>query len=117
MNGFRQKITLINFFNNEICSYSVTRLAIVIVLILLIVSISASASGQQVKMVEGIIENVSDGQVRVRGKYFRISDVPLKDSSENIVSVQELIIGRKIVIYFYKDKITSVYIQNKNIVE
>ena len=64
----------------------------------------------KVRVVEGLIENVTYDSIEVRGKYYNISGVPLKDSSGRDLSKAYLKIGKKVEIFFQGDKITTVLI-------
>ncbi|NWF51733.1 MAG: hypothetical protein HXY47_01450 [Nitrospirae bacterium] len=65
---------------------------------------------EKVKTIEGLIEDISNDSIKVRGKYYNISDTPLKDTSGKTVSKDQLKIGKRVEIFFHNDKIISVII-------
>jgi hypothetical protein len=65
---------------------------------------------EKVRTVEGLIEDVRNDSIKVRGKYYNISDTPLKNSSGKSVSKNQLRVGKKVYIYFQDDKITTIII-------
>jgi hypothetical protein len=64
----------------------------------------------KVRVVEGQIENVTDDSIKVRGEYYNISGVPLKDASGRNLSKAYLKPGKKVEIFFHGDRITTVLI-------
>lgn len=92
---------------------SIEKKKIGIILIALLVCIFMFMSfcyADKVKVVEGLIEDVTSDYIKVRGKYYNILDVPLLDSSGKKVSKDQLRIGRKVEIFFQGGKITSILI-------
>ncbi|MEW6418812.1 MAG: hypothetical protein AB1480_11945 [Nitrospirota bacterium] len=92
---------------------SIEKNKIGIILIALLVCVFMSVSicyAGKVKVVEGLIEDVTSDYIKVRGGYYNISDVPLLDSSGKNVSKDRLRTGRKVEIFFQGDRITSILI-------
>lgn len=64
----------------------------------------------QVSTIEGIIQNVTGDSIQVRGRYYEISGIPLIDPSGKDLKQASLTTGKKVAIFFQKDKITSILI-------
>jgi hypothetical protein len=64
----------------------------------------------KVRVVEGIIEQVTDDSIRVRGNYYNIAHVPLKNASGETLSKSYLNQGKKVEIFFCGNKMTSVLV-------
>jgi hypothetical protein len=65
---------------------------------------------EKIRTVEGLIEDVSSNSIKVRGKYYNISDAPLKNASGKNLSKDQLKLGKKVDIFFQGNKITTVII-------
>jgi len=81
-----------------------------IVLLFYFLALASLCYAEKVRTVEGLIEDVSNDSIKVRGKYYNISDTPLKDASGKTVSKDQLRVGKKVEIFFHNDRITSVVI-------
>ncbi len=92
-------------------------LSLIIFLVLFIGVPAISNSADKVRVVEGLIENVTLDSIEVRGKYYNISGIPLKDASEEDVSRDQLKVGRKVAIFLRGESITTIFIDDKNILE
>ncbi|OIP60650.1 MAG: hypothetical protein AUK38_02765 [Nitrospirae bacterium CG2_30_41_42] len=64
----------------------------------------------KVRVVEGLIQDITYDSIEVRGKYYNISGVPLKDASGRNLSKAYLKTGKKVEIFFQDGKITSILI-------
>jgi hypothetical protein len=53
---------------------------------------------------------VSKDSIKVRGKYYNISDTPLKNASGKNISKDQLRVGKKVEIFFLDNRITTVLI-------
>lgn len=69
--------------------------------------------GTPPKVVMGTIEQVTSSSIRVNGKYYDISNVPILSIRGMQVTKEELKQGREVEIRFDGDKITSVIIKYK----
>ena len=65
---------------------------------------------EKVRTVEGLIEDVSKDSIKVRGKYYNISDTPLKNASGKNISKDQLRVRKKVEIFFLDNRITTVLI-------
>jgi hypothetical protein len=74
------------------------------------ISKSQSLTVSQVRTVEGIIQNVTDNSIQVRGKYYNIPAIPLKDPSGKNLNKTSLTTGKKVEIFFQEDRILSILI-------
>lgn len=75
-----------------------------------IFSLSQSFAADQVRMVEGLIEDVTPNSIKVRGAYYDITGAPLLNASDKIVARNDLKIGKKVGIFFKNNRISSVVI-------
>lgn len=80
------------------------------VLTLYLFAFSLLCYAETIKTVEGLIDNISSDSIKVKGTYYNISDVPLKDASGKSLTKNEIKVGKRVEIIFYKDRITSVII-------
>lgn len=92
-------------------------LSLIIFLVLFIGVPAISNSADKVRVVEGLIENVTYDSIEVNGKYYIFTGIPLKDASEEGVSRDQLKIGRKVAIFLRGESITTIFIDDKNILE
>lgn len=69
-----------------------------------------SNSAERIRVVEGLVQSVTDDSIEVRGRYYNIANVPLMDASGRNVSKDRLVKGKKVEIFFKDNKITSVLI-------
>lgn len=89
---------------------TLTNLCMISVLLLFIGLPALSNSAEKVRVVEGLIQNVTDDSIEVMGRYYNIANVPLVDASGRNVSKHRLAKGKKVEIFFKGNKITSVLI-------
>jgi len=75
-----------------------------------IFTLSRSFAADKVRMVEGLIEDVTPNSIKVRGAYYDITGVPLLNASDQIVARNDLKIGKKVEIFFKNNRITSILI-------
>ena len=73
-------------------------------------------TNSQVRTIEGIIQNVTDNSIQVRGKNYNISGIPLIDPSGKNLKKASLSTGKKVEIFFQEDRILSILI-NDDMVE
>lgn len=66
------------------------------------------------RMVQGLIESVTDDTIEVNGTHYNISNVPIKNFAEKRVSKDQLKIGRIITIYFLNNYINAVIIYDED---
>lgn len=90
-----------------------TKYHILIVLLICIFTLSILLSfsyAEKVRVVEGLIQNVTDDSIEVRGRYYNIANVPLVDASGRNVAKHRLVKGKKVEIFFKDNKIASILI-------
>ena len=75
-----------------------------------IFTLSRSFAADKVRMVEGLIEDVTPNSIKVRGAYYNITGVPLRNASDKILTWNDLKIGKKVGIFFKNNRITSILI-------
>lgn len=63
-----------------------------------------------VRTVEGIVQNVSNDLIQVRGQYYSISGIKLINPSGENLNKSSLSAGKKVEIFFQDGKITSILI-------
>jgi len=73
-------------------------------------ALASLCCAEKVRTVEGLIEDVSKDSIKVRGKYYNISDTPLKNASGKNISRDQLRVGKKVEIFFLNNRITTVLI-------
>ena len=73
-------------------------------------SMKKHLTDHRVITIEGIIQNVTGDSIQVRGRYYEISGIPLIDPSGKVLKQVSLTTGKKVEIFFQKDKITSILI-------
>ncbi len=76
----------------------------------LIITITAPVHASKVRTIEGIIQNVTDNSIQVRGKNYNISGIPLIDPSGKNLKKASLTTGKKVEIFFQEDRISSILI-------
>jgi len=64
----------------------------------------------QVRTVEGIVQDVTNDSIQVRGKYYSISGVRLINPSGEHLKKSALRSGKKVEIFFQEDNIISILI-------
>lgn len=79
-------------------------------LFLFLVTLPVAYSAEKVRVVEGLIQDVTDDSIEVRGKYYNLTGALLVDTSGKKVSKQRLVKGKKVEIFFENNKITSILI-------
>jgi len=67
-------------------------------------------AGSRVRTVQGIIQDVTNDSIQVRGKYYSISGVILIDPSGEHLKQSSLVSGKKVEIFFEKGNMTSILI-------
>jgi len=84
-----------------------------IVLIVMLVYVFMSVSfcyAEKVRVIEGVLQDVIHGSIKVKGNYYDISGVPLLDASGKEAAKDLLKPGKKVEIFFKDDRITKVVI-------
>jgi hypothetical protein len=74
------------------------------------VSMKRRFAEPQVRTVEGIVQDVTNDSIQVRGKYYSISGVLLIDPSGEHLKQSSLSSGKKVEIFFQNGNITSILI-------
>jgi len=72
--------------------------------------LSQSFAADKVRMIEGLIEDVTPNSTKVRGAYYDITGAPLLNASDKVLTRNDLKIGKKVGIFFKNNRITSVVI-------
>ena len=75
-----------------------------------IFTLSQSFAADKVRMVEGLIEDVTPNSIKVRGAYYDITGAPLLNASDKVLARNDLKIGKKVGIFFKNNRITSILI-------
>ncbi|MDP3259307.1 MAG: hypothetical protein Q8M34_01790 [Thermodesulfovibrionales bacterium] len=75
-----------------------------------IFTLSQSFAADKVRMVEGLIEDVTPNSIKVRGAYYDITGAPLRNASDKTLTRNDLKIGKKVGIFFKNNRITTVLI-------
>jgi hypothetical protein len=87
-------------------------------LLMIFFSVSSSfAYVQDIKTVEGLIENVTGDSIKVRGSYYEITGVPLENAAGKKVQKDQLRVGQKVEIFFQNNKMKTVLIYPEHMVE
>lgn len=81
-----------------------------IVLFIYVFTFVSYCYAERVTTVEGLIEEIKNDSIKVRGKYYNIAGVPLMNPSGENVSKDELKIGEKVEIFFYNGKVTNIVV-------
>ena len=76
----------------------------------LIFTITTPVHASKVRTIEGIIQNVTDNSIQVRGRDYNISGIPLIDPSGKHLKKASLTTGKKVEIFFQEDRILSILI-------
>lgn len=69
-----------------------------------------AARPAKIKVVEGLVEQITNDSIVVRGRRFLIAGVPLLNSSGEHVSKDVLQAGKKVEIFFENNSLTSVLV-------
>ena len=85
-------------------------LAFVFCVLAPIFTLSQSFAADKVRMVEGLIEDVTSNSIKVRGAYYNITEAPLRNASDKILARDDLKIGKKVSIFFKNNRITAIII-------
>jgi|GEM_PF-2020852 len=86
--------------------------------LMIVFSLSGSrAYARDIKTVEGLIENVTDDSIKVRGGYYHFTDVPLRDPSGKNMPKNQLKIGRKVEIFIHNRNIDAILIYPEHMLE
>ena len=85
-------------------------LAFVFCVLAPIFTLSQSFAADKVRMVEGLIEDVTPNSIKIRGAYYDITGAPLLNASDKVLASKDLKIGKKVGIFFKNNRITSVVI-------
>jgi hypothetical protein len=88
-------------------------LILIIFLLNLTLSFSAAESKTPPKVVAGKIEEIRSYTIKVKGKEYDISNVPVLTARGIMVTKDNLAQGSEVEIRFNKDKITSIVIKNR----
>lgn len=75
-----------------------------------IFTLSQSFAADKVRMVEGLIEDITVNSIKVRGVYYDITGAPLLNASDKTLTRNDLKIGKKVGIFFKNNRISSVVI-------
>ena len=70
---------------------------------------------EKLRIVEGLIENVTDDSVRVRGRDYSISGVPVRNASNEDLSKSSLRSGKRVELFFKNDKLTTILVHAEGV--
>jgi len=94
------------------------RMSIILIPLMVFFYLSISNGyARENKVVEGLIESVTDDSIKVRGNYYDIAGVPLENASGKTVQKDQLKVGRKVEIFFKNNSIKTILIYPEHIVE
>lgn len=65
---------------------------------------------EEIRVVRGIIENITSDSIVVRNQFYNYTGVPLKDASDRDLPRTELSVGKKVEIYFVNNRISTILI-------
>lgn len=82
-----------------------------------IFTLSQSFAADKVRMVEGLIEDVTPNSIKVRGAYYDITGAPLRNASDKTLTRNDLKIGKKVGIFFKNNRITSIILIYEDMIE
>lgn len=99
-----------NYGKKQNLIISIILLAFVFCVIATIFSLSRSFAADKVRMVEGLIEDVTSSYIKVRGAYYDITGVPLRNASDKALTRDDIKIGKKVGIFLKNNKISNVLI-------
>ena len=86
-------------------------ISFVVAVIFLLETIPLYAA-QRVSVVEGLIQDITSDSIEVRGRYYSIKGVPLKDPSGKNIHKAILTKGKKVEIYFKEGIIVEVIVHD-----
>lgn len=71
----------------------------------------------KIRVVEGLIENINNDSIEVRGRHYDISDISVIDTDGKKVLKNQLKTGSKVEIFFEDNRIKNILLYPDNIVE
>ncbi len=91
--------------------------AFIIKFLVMFLIISASfCYAERVKVIEGIIEDVTDNSIKVQGNSYNISDVPIKNASDETLSKASLRKGKLVELFLKDKKLITILVHEENMV-
>lgn len=95
----------------------VRALSLLLLLMLFLGQISILNSAEKVRVVEGLIEDITENSIKVNDSYYNIAGVPLIGPSEERVSKDQLKIGRRVALFLKGENITTILIFGEDFLE
>ncbi|MBE0425177.1 MAG: hypothetical protein IBX72_00830 [Nitrospirae bacterium] len=65
---------------------------------------------EKLRIVEGLIENVTDDSVRVRGRDYSIAGVSIKNASDATLTKAWLKTGKRVELFLRNNKLTTILV-------
>ncbi len=79
-------------------------------LVIFLIISTSFCYAEKVKVIEGIIEDVGNNSIRVRGHSYNISDVPIKNASDETLSKAWLKTGKRVELFFKNNTLTTILV-------
>lgn len=90
--------------------------AFIIKFLVMFLITSTFCYAEKVKVIEGIIEDVMENSIKVRGHSYNISDVPIKNASDETLSKASLRKGKLVELFFKEKKLITILVHEENVV-
>jgi hypothetical protein len=84
-------------------------------LILASLLMAGSVEARELRVVEGLIEDTGKTLIRVRGRHYDLTAVPIHNPSGRSVSILDLRRGQRVEILFERNRIISVVVHEINL--
>ena len=71
----------------------------------------------EIRIVEGLIEDTGKNLIKVRGRHYDVSAIPIMNPSGEAVRMTELERGQRVEIFFENKVIVSIVVHDANMVQ